>query len=137
MALSCSPAREHTIYTYLYLNGVDGASLKYEEHTKFLRWFRYPAARIKGRILAVEEWIYAGSREKHALKIAIFDMITGNEIKSPFIDGLTDLPNMEELEEHVRQYIPEDGRSLEEVNDSATLDQADLIEALRARNLFQ
>jgi len=137
MALSRSLTNEHTIYDYLYIDGVDGASLKYEEHSKFLRWFRYPAARKKGRILAVEEWENLLTKEAHARKIAVFDMISGNEIKSPFVDGLTDLPNMEELEEHVRQYIPEDGRSLEEVKDSATLDRADFLEALRARNLFQ
>lgn len=107
------------------------------EGFNFLRWFRYPAALKKGRILAIEEWINAKSAEEHARRIAVFDLLTGNEIKSAFVDALTTLPDMDKLEEHIRHEISGDGLSPKEEKNPATLDWADLVEISRSRNLYE
>jgi hypothetical protein len=138
MALSRNWAEGKTIYeTYLFTDGTDTSSLTYENHSDFLRWFRYPAALKKGRILAIEEWINAKSGEEHARKIAVFDLVTGNEIKSSFVDALTTFPNMDELEKHIRHEIPADGLSPKEEMNPATLDWEDLVEISRSRNLYE
>jgi hypothetical protein len=137
MSLERTRRSEKTIHDpQLYQDGTDIESLKFEDEIKFLRWFHYPAALTRGRILAIEELIHAFSKEKHTSKIAVFDMVTGDEIRCPFIDGLTSLPNMEELEKEVHHFIPDDGLLPEEKESPGTANRMDLIDSLRTRNLY-
>lgn len=137
MALSRNWAEGKTVYeTYLCKDGTDIGFLNHENHSDFLRWFRYPAALLTGRLLAVEEWINAESQEGHTCKVAVFDLATGMEIKCSFVDALTTLPDMEELETHVRHLVPDDGITPKVEENPATLNRADLIEVLRSRDIL-
>jgi hypothetical protein len=55
---------------------------------KYVRWFRYPAANVKGRLLAVEEWLNHKSKTGHNTRTVVFDIESGDEISGPAVDAL-------------------------------------------------
>jgi hypothetical protein len=81
----------------LYQDGVDAKTLDWQtfSHIKFLRWFRYRDIFSTGRLLAMEEWIDHKSKTNHRSRIAVFDTLSGEEIRGDRIDALKSLNDFE------------------------------------------
>ncbi len=100
------PGAETIFEVELHVDGTDLSKLEWNTHSRFLRWFRYPVALTQGRVLAIEEWVPKDG--KHTRKIAVFDLITGDEIRCPYVDQLNNFPAMEELEAEVTPFLSQD-----------------------------
>ncbi len=95
--------------TYMFRDGTDVEALRsatnFFGYTNHLRWFRYPATIVGGEFLAIEEWIEPTSKTEHRQRIAIFNVITGEEITGSKVESLITLPNSAALAEFRNEEV--------------------------------
>lgn len=83
-----------------------GVEFTFDNHTQFLRWFRYHSNVQAGRLIAVEEWLNHKSKTDHKRRIAVFDTVTGDEIFGPLVEGLISTSHLERVRDEVEASLP-------------------------------
>ena len=88
-----------------FLPGSEQSVLDWKSATKNLRLFRYLSNIVSGRLLAIEEWINHSSRMDHRSRVAVFDIVTGNEVVGELVNALRKPSDIELAESKIMALL--------------------------------